>query len=892
MLIPSFAMQRVTVEEELEDASALRDQLRALTAHEGSNDGAGEPMRVQSALADGRASHEKAMEAEQIVAIGARSELDLERRHNAWAACSKTATFILNECAGREKVLRQWLSTCTGIKQGRVEEELKWEGVQTVTLSDAAALTDYLHAATTQFSSTVEKARESFNQAAAEMGQCSVGEDHVMWQMGGAAGAPGELSERVSGLQRAHETLCGAVHLHSSLLRATLAATQFKQYIWTEKRKDQMEQAETELQALAEVVGEVANIKDGVERKIQAERLKTKATRALESAREEVREQQEEVEYLRKKLRMRSKTEAKKTKIMVKLEEALEHLQKAKAKYVNASEAIRQLREMGLPELRCGSASLAAQSQPVPEIEAESLEILEPMSLIGKGGFGDVYRVQLPGVGVAAYKKFRLQEGRSLERDSLMEEAAVMWALRSVHVVQLLGVCLEQGHRGLILQYVEGGSLGDLLHRRREVLDRNRTMGIAHDIASGLVCLHAQRPHPVLHLDMKADNVLLDSQGRAKLADFGTARVKRETLLFSRVAGTLFSMAPEVCSPAGVPTSATDMYGFGMVLYEMCTNSVPFASITSIAEMLQRLGSGERPEVPAAVEDIFKALMAECWHQAPEKRPSATQVQKKLSELMEESKVECCVTMDRYPPSEGVQCNGPDQHFLAHEAISQYLRYGAASAGRDGSVVCPVLDCEGMFVYHELFAGMGPEDHAEWNRRICQQNEKQLVKEFDERMREMQQRMVTESKEGKLLQQRQQVEELLTFRCPQCKFAVVFLDADRACFALTCEGTPDHPGCGARFCAYCGCDCVDSRTAHDHVGKCSHNFRKPDIWGSQEDWRRAQKGLAERKIIRFLVHCGEEERKEILERVSGLLQQLGIQPGQVEQGIQQLQPKK
>lgn len=123
--------------------------------------------------------------------------------------------------------------------------------------------------------------------------------------------------------------------------------------------------------------------------------------------------------------------------------------------------------------------------------------------------------------------------------------------LHSPHLVELLGYCADQNHRLLISEYMPNGTLQQHLHRhnnRYQPLDWGTRLIIALDCARALEFLHEHATPPVIHRDFKCSNVLLDQNFRAKVTDFGLAKMVSDKIngqISTRVLGTTGYLAPE-----------------------------------------------------------------------------------------------------------------------------------------------------------------------------------------------------------------------------------------------------------------------------------------------------------------------------------------------------------
>jgi len=253
-----------------------------------------------------------------------------------------------------------------------------------------------------------------------------------------------------------------------------------------------------------------------------------------------------------------------------------------------------------------------------------------PLSTEFKGGSGVVRQVMYRG-NLAAMKKPNVTLTlNARDRAKFVKELEITYAVKHTACVQMLGACVDANDLFLLLEWMEGGSLYDALgnHADRPVLPRLR-LSMARNVADGLEYLHSC---DIVHRDIKSLNILLTLDMRAKLCDFGLATL--HTLTSSSrttggggAAGTYPWFAPESFQGAA-SNEKSDMYAFGVVLWELLTCDVPFDGLTEI-QVRGLLERGERPEIPQPLPEgfppEFAALIRSCWHQSPAARPSAQQ---------------------------------------------------------------------------------------------------------------------------------------------------------------------------------------------------------------------------------------------------------------------------
>ncbi|XXG55960.1 hypothetical protein AAC387_Pa03g3503 [Persea americana] len=202
-------------------------------------------------------------------------------------------------------------------------------------------------------------------------------------------------------------------------------------------------------------------------------------------------------------------------------------------------------------------------------------------NFLGKGGFGNVHKGILEDGRRVAVKQLDLNGSKQGDRE-FQAEVDIISRVHHRHLVSLVGYCIDEGERMLVYEFVPNNTLKFHLHGRGEpTLDWATRLKIAVGSARGLAYLH-QDCHPkIIHRDIKSDNILLDLNYEAKIADFGLARIfpDDETHVEATLAGTFGYLDPEYAS-SGQLTDKSDVYAFGVILLELVTGFQPIFRTT------------------------------------------------------------------------------------------------------------------------------------------------------------------------------------------------------------------------------------------------------------------------------------------------------------------------
>ncbi len=276
---------------------------------------------------------------------------------------------------------------------------------------------------------------------------------------------------------------------------------------------------------------------------------------------------------------------------------------------------------------------------------------------IGKGSFGKIYTATWNETPVAVkflvnYEPkdlgwrgrndddFQPEHADKLLR-TLETEAEILSVLRHPNIVQYLGVCMDPSSMCIVTEYCGNGSMADVI--RTKTLTWSRASRMLLDAATGMLYLHSRN---ILHCDLKSNNILVDSHYRTKICDFNMSKLIEESTgsSLANIQNPRW-LAPEICEGSDSHSKASDVYSFGIVMWEVLTGEVPWKD-SKPWEIVQLIKEGGRPTTPNfwdcvdANGDEFTAfdeyvqLLTACWDQNPYARPTFNDIVRGLKEIV------------------------------------------------------------------------------------------------------------------------------------------------------------------------------------------------------------------------------------------------------------------
>lgn len=283
------------------------------------------------------------------------------------------------------------------------------------------------------------------------------------------------------------------------------------------------------------------------------------------------------------------------------------------------------------------------QTYSVKDLNGIPREQLRLVKALGQGAFGEVYQgfyrqrpcdtVEMP----VAVKTLPEMSTSQAEMDFLME-ALIMSKFNHANIVHFIGVCFDKHPRFIVLELLAGGDLKNFLRESRPKPERGSSLTmkdlvlISVDVAKG--CKYLEE-HRFVHRDIAARNCLLTTKGPgrvAKIADFGMSRDVYRSDYYRKDGKAMLPikwMPPEAFLD-GIFTSKTDVWSFGVLLWEiMSMGYMPYTGCSN-KEVMDLVARGGRLDRPANCPDPIYGLMTQCWDPAAECRPSFATILERL----------------------------------------------------------------------------------------------------------------------------------------------------------------------------------------------------------------------------------------------------------------------
>ncbi|CAH2277346.1 fibroblast growth factor receptor 4 [Pelobates cultripes] len=314
---------------------------------------------------------------------------------------------------------------------------------------------------------------------------------------------------------------------------------------------------------------------------------------------------------------------------------------------------------------------------------------------LGEGCFGQVVRAEAYGIDrdrpdkpVTVAVKMLKDNGTDKDLSDLVSEMELMKMIgKHKNIINLLGVCTQEGPVFVVVEYASKGNLREFLRARRpptpedafdvtkvpeELLSFKDLVSCAYQIARGMEYLESKK---CIHRDLAARNVLVAEDNVIKIADFGLARGVHDLDYYKKTSNGRLPvkwMAPEALFDR-VYTHQSDIWSFGILTWEIFTlGGSPYPGIP-VEELFKLLREGHRMDKPSNCTHELYMLMRECWHAVPSQRPTFKQLVEHLDRILvavSEEYLDLSMPFEQYSPAcedTASTCSSSDDSVFSHD---------------------------------------------------------------------------------------------------------------------------------------------------------------------------------------------------------------------------------
>ncbi|XP_061607168.1 fibroblast growth factor receptor 4 [Phyllopteryx taeniolatus] len=329
------------------------------------------------------------------------------------------------------------------------------------------------------------------------------------------------------------------------------------------------------------------------------------------------------------------------------------------------------------------------------EFPRDNLTLGKPL---GEGCFGQVVRAEAYGINKDSPDQATTVAVKMLKDDAtdkdladLISEMELMKVMdKHKNIINLLGVCTQDGPLYVLVEYASKGSLREYLRARRppgmdytfdvtkvpeEQLTFKDLLSCAYQVARGMEYLASKR---CIHRDLAARNVLVTEDNVMKIADFGLARGVHQIDYYKKTTNGRLPvkwMAPEALFDR-VYTHQSDVWSFGVLMWEIFTlGGSPYPGIP-VEELFKLLKEGHRMDKPSNCTHELYMMMRECWHAVPTQRPTFKQLVEELDRVLlsiSDEYLDLSTPFEQYSPScedTSSSCSSDNDSVFTHDALS------------------------------------------------------------------------------------------------------------------------------------------------------------------------------------------------------------------------------
>lgn len=292
------------------------------------------------------------------------------------------------------------------------------------------------------------------------------------------------------------------------------------------------------------------------------------------------------------------------------------------------------------------------------EISEDSLTISQRL---GGSIFWDTYVADWTGITVTVKRLTSSIHKYQINKENigqLKNQVSFLSKQRHRNIVSVLGYCSESVYPYIISECITGQVMKDFIKNAGQQLTWPHRIKILSQVADGMAFLHSTQP-PILHRDLRCGNLFITNNDVVKICDFGVVNIIQPLRsvcqledcccqgLFSACPPSIAWTAPEVLEHPnaqegeGYITTATDVYSYAVVMWELVMCEDPFEDMNTAQEVMDYVKSGGRPEVTGNVQVLksYNMLMKKCWDSNPNDRPSFKQITVRLKEILHQAKM-------------------------------------------------------------------------------------------------------------------------------------------------------------------------------------------------------------------------------------------------------------
>ncbi|KEP64962.1 UNVERIFIED_CONTAM: NEK kinase [Hammondia hammondi] len=245
------------------------------------------------------------------------------------------------------------------------------------------------------------------------------------------------------------------------------------------------------------------------------------------------------------------------------------------------------------------------------------------LEAIGEGAYGTAFLARDCDGNKCVIKAIDVSRMTAKERQSCVTEVQLLARLEHPFVVRYLDSFMEGNTLNIVMNYCADGDLAGVIERQSRTRKPFKEAQILRWLAQILMALKHIHSHKIIHRDIKSQNLLVDWDGRIRLADFGISKLLDYTNAQANTfIGSPYYLSPELC--AGNPyATASDIWAAGCVLYEMATFRTPFHMATSIPDLCYKIQNMQIAPLPEVFSSELQALANLMLQRDPRKRASA-----------------------------------------------------------------------------------------------------------------------------------------------------------------------------------------------------------------------------------------------------------------------------